>query len=120
MKGFVISLVLAVLMVTVIVLNVLYINNVEKNMKFLLDRLPSPIDADCSDAVRALNDYWQKNVRFVVLSVNFSTADRVSEQVATLVAAASCKDCFGYHTAIALARDAVGDMTRMERFSAMV
>ena len=120
MKGLVISIVRALLMLGTIVGNALYINKVETKMSRMLNELPE-IDAEgCEEAVRELETYWSRNVRFVVLSVNFSTADRVSEEVATLAACARVGDFYGFHSALALLRDAVGDMIRMERFSAAI
>jgi len=120
MKSFVISIVLAVLMLTAIVGNVLYINKVETRMNRMLDELPSFGSPTCAEAAREMEAYWQKNLQFVVISVNYSTADRVSEHLATLIACTGSGDRFGYYTSIALIRDAVGDMTRMERLDAAI
>lgn len=120
MKGFVISIVLTLLMLAAIVGNVLYINKVETRINRMLDALPPFGDSACEEATRDMEAYWQKNLSFVVISVNYSTADRVSEHLAALVACSESGDRYGYYTSIALIRDAVGDITRMERLAAAI
>ena len=117
MKSFAISILLTVLMLSGIVWNAIYINNVADRMNEMLSALPDVGNDDCSGAAQEIADYWEKNSLYVGLSVSYTVADRVSEQAATLCACAECNDLFGYRTALALLRDAVGDMRRLEQFS---
>lgn len=86
-------------------------------MNTMLDELPDMDDEDCLSAAMEIFSYWESHVDTVGLSVEFITVDRVSEQITTLLACAECGDLYGFRTSIALLRDAIGDMHRLETFS---
>ena len=117
MKSFIITLLLLAAMLAGIVTNALYINNVVTRMTERLDALPSPDHPDCAAQALALQEYWDKQVRFVDLSVNYSMVDRVSEQVALLSSCAQRGDLYGYYAATALLRDALEDLEHPEKLS---
>ena len=117
MKSFTAALVLLAIMLICIVWNYIYINEVFSEMNAMLDRLPDVGNEDCSTAAAAICDYWESHVDTVGLSVGYTVVDRVSEQAATMLSCASCKDLYGFRTAVALLRDALGDMRRLEDFS---
>ena len=117
MKIFWISIILLTAMLSGIAWNYSYINNVANDMLSMLDALPSVDHNTCPSAASALVDYWEARADYVALSVSYSVTDRVSEQAVMLAACAACGDRYGYQTALALLRDAVGDMRRLEQFS---
>ena len=117
MKSFWISLVLLAGLVTAITVNYFYINRVANEMETQLDALVDIGNETCAEESRAILDYWEARVDLVGLSVSYPIVDRVSEQTVTLVACAECGDLYGFRTALALLRDAVGDMRRLEKFS---
>lgn len=117
MKSFAISVLLLLLMLGGIALNYIYINEVADTMLEYLDTLPDVGDPACSESASAIAAYWEERVDIVGLSVGYTIVDRVSEQAATLAACAECGDLYGYRTALALLRDAIGDMRRLEGFS---
>lgn len=116
MKTFTVSIVLAVLMLGVIVWNAFYINNVANEMERRLDELPDVSSPDCAGFAEDLRRQWETHDDWVGLTVSYTITDRVSEQAAVLSACAECGDLYGFRTARALLRDAVGDMRRLERF----
>lgn len=83
----------------------------------MLDALPDAEDEASPTAAREIVDFWEARADYVALSVSYNVTDRVSEQAVTLAACAACGDRHGYRTALALLRDAVGDMRRLEQFS---
>ena len=117
MKGFVASLILLVALLGGIVANYFYINKVADTLNEQLDSLPAVGEDGCEEEVKRLLDYWETQMDMVGLSVSFTTVDRVNEQVTVLLACAACNDVYGYQTALALLRDAIGDMRRLETFS---
>ncbi len=116
MKAFVLALILLALMLGGIVWNLSYINKVANHMEATLEALPDIGTAGCVDAAKELLDYWEGEVETVGLSVSFGVTDRVSEQATLVAACAECGDVYGFRSAVALLRDAVGDMRRLERF----
>lgn len=117
MKSFWISMTLLTAMLIGIGLNSAYINRTADELCEMLDALPDVEDPTCAESAAELRDHWEEIVDTVNLSVGYNVVDRVSEQAATLAACAACGDFYGYHTALALLRDAVGDMRRLEGFS---
>ena len=120
MKSFVISIILALLMGGGIVANGLYINNVGRKTEVIVEQIPEPTHPDCRPQAEALEQIWNKQVKFVHVSVNHIIVDRIGEQIATLVACAECGDVYGFYTARALLLDALGDMQRLENFGAVL
>ncbi len=118
MKSFVVTLLLLAGMMLGIFANSLYINNVANTMLQMLDELPDLSDDNCPAMARNILDYWNRQTVFVDLSVSYTMVDRVTEQASLLVAAAEIGDLYGFRAALSLLRDAVGDMSRFDRFSA--
>ena len=117
MKGFVAALILAAVLLGGITGNYIYINRVADRMNERLEKLPDVTNDACVTAVKELLEYWGAHADTVCLSVAFNTVDRVNEQATTLLACAECGDVYGYQTALALLRDSIGDMRRLEAFS---
>ncbi len=117
MKSFYVSLLLFAVMLGGIVANFVYINRTADEMTAMIDALPALSDPTCSEAAGDLCDYWLEKADLVALSVSYTIVDRIGEQSALLVSCAACHDFYGYHAALALLKDAISDMRRLERFS---
>ena len=117
MKSFWISIVLLIAMLVGVGVNYVYINGVADELNTQIDAIPAIDHPKCLNITQDLQAYWEEKIDTINLSVCYTIADRVSEQAATLVACAACKDFYGFQTALALLRDAVDDMRRLERFS---
>lgn len=117
MKAFFVSIVLLILLLGAITCNYCYINRTADRLEAALDAIPDVGNAGCAEAARGFLADWEESVDLIGLSVSYPIVDRVSEQAVTLVACAECGDLYGFRTALALLRDAVGDMRRLEKFS---
>ena len=120
MKSFVATVILALLMGTGILINHFAISNVSDNMESAVEALPSPTDPACADAASTLEKQWKRKAALIHISVNHTIVDRIGEQLATLSACASCGDLYGFYTARAMVLDALEDMRRLERISAVL
>ena len=117
MKSFVITLLLLSLMLGGILVNYLYINNVANGLSIQLDALPLTGDEECASMAREILSYWETHADWVDLSVSFPLVDRVGEQLNVLIACAECGDYYGYRSTLAILKDAVKDIKRLERIS---
>ena len=117
MKMFAISLTLLAAVLVCVTVNYIYINEVCDTLIEQLEVLPDIKDDACAEAAKRLGDYWNEQVDYAGLSASYVITDRISEQTETLIACAECGDLFGFRTALALLRDAVGDLRRLESFS---
>lgn len=117
MKMFAISLTLLLLVLGCVVVNYIYINEVCDTLIEQIESMPDVNDPACLESTKQLGDYWNERVDYAGLSASYVITDRISEQTETLIACAECGDLFGFRTALALLRDAVGDLRRLESFS---
>ena len=117
MKAFIISILLALLLLGCITFNNIYINRLADRILEQLDALPTIDDNACIPQAQAILAEWDEQVECVRLSVGYPVVDRVSEQATTLLACAECGDLYGFQIALALLRDAIGDMRRLELLS---
>ena len=117
MRAFLISVVLLIALVSCVAINNVYINRVADDLLSRLESLPDVGASDCTVRANELLAAGEEQVEWVRLSVGYTVVDRVCEQTATLVACAECGDLYGFRTALALLRDAVGDMRRLEVLS---
>lgn len=115
MKVFYVILAVFLLMVGLILCNALYINRLSFDLTERLDALPAVGEAGCEDMAHELLCFWSSKTSLVGISVGYPAVDRISEQAAVLHAAAACGDVYGYRAAVALLRDAIEDLRRLER-----
>ena len=110
----------AILLLTALIgvsVNYIYINEVCDTLIEQIETLPDVNDDNCLASAKHIADYWNEQVDYAGLSASYVITDRISEQTETLVACAEVGDLFGFRTALALLRDAVGDLRRLESFS---
>lgn len=117
MKSLITTVILLILMLSVTVINFLFINQTADEMVDRIDALPAFGEAQSVPAAESLLRFWESRSATVTLSVGYTTADRVTEQAKLLLGAARIKDLYGYETALTLLTDAIEDMRRLEQFS---
>ena len=117
MKSLILLLLLIACLLCGTVCNAIYINDVSDRLLLAIDNLPPPENGDCSKQIGELLVFWESKIGTVCLSVSYTIADRISEHAKVLFACAACGDRFGFYSALALLRDAVEDMRRLEQFS---
>jgi len=117
MKSLIILLILTLLLILSTAGNYLYINEVSDRLLSKIEAIPPPNEEGCRLRIDELIDYWEGKLDTVCLSVSYSVADRISEHAAALSAYAFSGDRHGFYYALALLRDAVGDLRRLESLS---
>ena len=117
MRSFVVALLLLALLLGGVVCNFAFINETSRELLLRIDGLPTIDSPDCLPRAKALSDYWEGRIQTVSLSVCYPAIDRVSEQIALVIACAECGDVYGFCSSVALLRDAASDLRRLERFS---
>ena len=115
MKSLWITLILLALLLGGILWNHHFINTLTDRMENMLTELPSISEATCAAHIRKMNALWESQSGWVALSVPYPVIDRVSEQIAVLLAATACKDAEGFARTYALLEDALGDLRHCER-----
>ena len=117
MRSFAIALLLLAVLLGGVIRNYFFINETAEELLTRIDALPSVDSDDCLPRVKELADYWEERTELVSLSVCYPSIDRVSEQIALTIACVECQDVYSYCSAVALLRDTVTDLRRLERFA---
>lgn len=84
----------------------------------LADALPPTPDGTTTDRLDELAQVFERRETALSVSVSFPLLDRVREQITAVRAYAEAGSTAEYTAAVALLRDAVRDMARLEHVSA--
>ena len=109
---------LFVLLLVAVACNFSYVNRTADALLEKIDALPQSPDESALAPAEELSAFWEARTNSIGFSVGYTVLDRISEQTATLVTTAKYHNYFDYQLAKELLRDAVGDMRRLEQFSA--
>ena len=71
-------------MISAIMLNSIYINNVTNDLTNMVKSLQS--QSDCTEEVAKISDYWLKNIDIISISVNFHETEAVAEAILSMTA----------------------------------
>ena len=117
MRSLIVTIILASVMLLGATANFVYVNRVSDAMNEFVDAIPNVGDPLCVEKTTALCQIWEENAPLIGLSVGFQTIDKLSEHCYTLRSCAEVGDVYGYYTALALLKDSIDDVRRLEQFS---
>ena len=117
MKSLIATIVLCCLMLLAATANFIYINRTADALDELIEALPSINDSSCVEKTDALCKKWEEKAPIVGLTVGFLTVDKLSEHCQTLHSCAKVGDVYGYYATLALLKDSIEDVRRLEKFS---
>ncbi len=115
MKAFVVCIIFIILIVTIVILNMLYVRNVAENMKRLT--LEVSKDQSSDTAMSELMEYWDKHKDIVGISSSFKQTDIVSEELLKLSVAHSLNNRFAIEQSCAIVCDVLDDIAQYESLS---
>lgn len=116
MKGFVVSLILFLLTCLLITANAFYVHRVGAHV----EQTAASVSLDnpaSEEALRALEDYWERHHPFLALSIGYRELDRMSELLLSLRVAYDERSEVDFARERRLAIDTAADLARHERFS---
>ncbi len=115
MKSFWISLVLFLLVIAGIAGNIVYIRHCADYMKNAAERVL--LDEESGDTLTELENFWEKNRKYIGLSVSYREVDHLCEMLISLRWAYDIKDEEELIKYRLLVQDAVKEIERLEQFS---
>ncbi len=115
MKALIFSLVLFTLVIGLVIANAIYINRASEDIKSLALSVANG-ESEASDK---LIERWDRQKTIMALTVGLREVDAVSEQIIKLCVASSLGNSDAVATSYALLCDAIDDITRYERLSAV-
>lgn len=114
MKAFVISLIIFTLMLTGIVINNIYINNVADELTVMVGNIPRADKDGCYSEASRINEYWEKHQALIGMSVSFVELNRVSDNITALLVYADEKDVTEFECSKKLLLNSIAEMRRLE------
>lgn len=119
MKGCVIALVILALIAGAVAWNAVYIDHVTESLLAELAVLPDePVPAETPAAVDSIREGLEKQHPLLDITVTHTTLDRITESLRILQAQAVVGDSRGYAATLALLRELVREIGRLEKLSA--
>ena len=115
MKSLIATTVLFCLMILAATANFIYVNRLADAMTEIAETLPSVDDPICVEKADELCKIWEKHSPIVGLTVGFLTVDKLSEYCQMLRSCAEIGDVYGYYSTLALLKDSIDDMRRLEK-----
>ncbi len=116
MKGCFIGGVVLVVVVILVIVNALYVGRTVEELTSRLDALPKAPDGTATPLeIAALRELLESKEALLGLSVSYAVMDKVTEALYSLEAAAREGDVYQYGETLALLRDLIEDIGRLEK-----
>ncbi len=115
MKSLIVTVILFCLLLGAIILNSILVHRTVDHLNDLLSQIESVTDQDST--LSELETYWEKQKKFLSLSVSFRDLDHVEETLVGLRWAYDEQDEKEFRKYHALLTDAVAEIARIERLS---
>lgn len=118
MKGCIIGGVVLLLVIILAVCNALFVTKTEASLLYELATLPSVPDPATTPAkIAALRGHLESKEAFLGISVSYNMIDKATEALRSLEASAASGDIMQYQATLAVLRDMLEDIGRLERLS---
>ena len=115
MKALPITILIFLIMISVIIINVGFINRTSRTMHSLLDNLDESSEREVG--ISELECFWKNNQSIVGLSISNTQLDNISSLVICLRCSYEEKDDTEFERYRALLYDAADNIRRFEKFS---
>jgi len=116
MKGCVIGGVVLAVVVVLVIVNALYVGRTVEELTSRLDALPKAPDGTATPLeIATLRELLESKEALLGLSVSYAVMDKVTEALRSLEAAAREGDVYQYGETLALLRDLIEDIGRLEK-----
>ena len=117
MRGFIITIILFILLLSIVILNFFYIDYIINNMKQNINSLQSIPCEENAITINKIKENWQKDSVWVGLSVSYEDIEELTDMIASLEAANAVKDYNQFKLYCELILNSIEDIGRLEKFS---
>lgn len=118
MRAFIVSVLLAVVMILCTLLNNIYINKILDTMDLLASELPEHCGfsaADVPETVSAPARHWKKNLSILSCTVNMKYIDRISYAADEVISRYAAEDDSEYQAARTVLAQAISGLREAEK-----
>ena len=118
MKGCLLGGAVLILVIAAVILNALFVGHTVEDLTAQVEALPmTPDTADTPEAIASLREYLESKEALLGISVSYDVTDKVVEALRGLEAAARAEDVFQYQGTLAILKDLIEDIGRLEKLS---
>ena len=118
MKGCIIGGAVLAMVMTLVILNAVFVNHTVEELTEELDALPEIPDSESTPAkVIVLREVLESKEALLGLSVSYEVTDRATEALRSLEASARSGDVYQYQATLEILRDLIEDIGRLEKLS---
>ena len=117
MRAFLISLLLFSIMLAAIGTNFSYINSLTEMLLEKIDLLSFSEFEHTQNLLKEIRNRFDKERGIILLSISYTTVNKVSDSIDSTIAYLSAHDEPGFENAKAILKNAVRDLSRLDRFS---
>ena len=117
MRGFIITLILFVILISIVIINSFYVNNIINDIKNEITSLKTIPCEENAIIIKQIKSKWEKDSIWVSLSVSYEDIEELTDMIASLEASNSVKDYNQFKLYYELILNSIEDIGRLERFS---
>lgn len=117
MKGFIITLILFAILISIVIINSFYVNNIINDIKNEITSLKTIPCEENAIIIKQIKSKWEKDSIWVSLSVSYEDIEELTDMIASLEASNSVKDYNQFKLYYELILNSIKDIGRLERFS---
>lgn len=117
MRGFIITLILFSILISIVIINSFYVNNIINDIKNEITSLKTIPCEENAIIIKQIKSKWEKDSIGVSLSVSYEDIEELTDMIASLEASNSVKDYNQFKLYHELILNSIEDIGRLERFS---
>lgn len=117
MRGFIITLILFAILISIVIINSFYVNNIINDIKNEITSLKTIPCEENAIIIKQIKSKWEKDSIGVSLSVSYEDIEELTDMIASLEASNSVKDYNQFKLYYELILNSIEDIGRLERFS---
>ena len=117
MRGFIITLILFAILISIVIINSFYVNNIINDIKNEITSLKTIPCEENAIIIKQIKSKWEKDSILVSLSVSYEDIEELTDMIASLEASNSVKDYNQFKLYYELILNSIEDIGRLERFS---
>ena len=117
MRGFIITLILFAILISIVIINSLYVNNIINDIKNEIASLKTIPCAENAIIIKNIKSDWEKDSVWISLSVSYEDIEELTDMITSLEAANSVRDYNQFKLYYELISNSIDDIGRLEKFS---
>ena len=117
MRGFIITLILLAILISIVIINSFYVHNIINDIKNEIASLKTIPCEENAIIIKNIKSDWEKDSVWISLSVSYEDIEELTDMITSLEAANSVRDYNQFKLYYELISNSIDDIGRLEKFS---